>query len=146
MYLGLSQFLGDTYVLSFVNSDNITSSSIEVIESATPDVASITHASVVPFGIYKQVAIDSKSGLFVMVTQDYSSKEAVAQVVAGRLLTDHSLSFGDHSIYSYANYSVTPDIDRMDNLTFAIVYYDGLQVSSRIGNYLLTLIMMLICI
>jgi len=136
-YISMSALYGDKYLVSFSNADNSSASVLQVVSSkrASPQKASVAGSFYTPFSIYKHITLNETSGLFVIVTQDFSSVDNMAVVIAGRVRPDIAeISYGPPVIYNPANYSVTPDVSKLDASSFAIVYYNGTNILTRTGT------------
>lgn len=135
-YISMSAFYGDKFLVSFSNVNNSTSSTLQVLTSSrsTPQKLISADTFYTQFSIFKQVALNGTSGLFVMITEDFSNITSTAVVIAGRLLSDSRIVYGTPVVYNPATYSITPDVSRLDSTSFAIVYYNDTNVLTRVGK------------
>jgi hypothetical protein len=135
-YISISALYGDTYIVSFSNVNNSTSSTLQVLTSSrsTPQKLTSAETFYMQFSIFKQVAINETSGLFVMITEDFSNRTNTAVVIACRLFQDSRIECGKPVVYNPATYSITPDVSKLDSSSFAVVYYNGTNVLTRIGR------------
>ena len=75
------------------------------------------------YAFYTIVSMSLTDAVMIGITQDFSSTSSIACVVAYKLVANNHLSFGPCTIYSELKYSVSPQITRLSDYSFAVSYF-----------------------
>lgn len=132
-YLDMIPIFNDTYLISYADESN-SSSSVEAIQMTRESNGFLSSRKVlptqfVPYFLYEIETLCQSSGLFVAITQEFTNTSS-AYILAGSLRMDSnsssmlSLTWGEPMPYTFG-YSLSPQISRLSDNSFAIVYYNN---------------------
>ena len=144
-YLTINSFYENTYLVSYVENDTTSKLLLIGVDPNTPEKAYIIHVfDLLNYKIYKHVVLNPSAGTFVIITEDYDPQKTDSLVIGASISSssDYQLTLGSPMVYSSSNFSITPDLSRLDDDSYAIVYYgndtvydNSSVVLARVGIY-----------
>ena len=87
---------------------------------------------------YTIVSMSLTDAVMIGITQDMSKTSSTACVVAYKLGANNQLNFGPCTVYTNLTYSVSPQVTRLSDYSFAVSYFyfnDTLKtLATRVGT------------
>jgi hypothetical protein len=128
-YLTINSFYENTYLVSYVENDKTSKLLLIGVDPNTPEKASIIHSfEPLNYKIYKHVVLNPSAGTFAIITEDYDPQKTDSLVIGASISSDYQLTLGSPTVYSSSNFSITPDLSRLDDDSYAVVYYGNVTV------------------
>ena len=128
-YLTINAFYENTYLVSYVENDKTSKLLLIGVDPNTPEKASIIYSfEPLNYKIYKHVVLNPNAGTFAIITEDYDPQKTDSLVIGASISSDYQLTLGSPTVYSSSNFSITPDLSRLDDDSYAVVYYGNVTV------------------
>jgi hypothetical protein len=141
LYLDLDAIFNGVYIVSSVvsTSSAAKASTLSVI-STNQNGSNPTTLSTLTIDsqVFELTTLNKNTGLFVYITQDFSSNQNLSTVVAGTVnpSNGYQINLGlPGTLYYTGTYTVDPIITRLSDTTFAILYYSYYPEISLLTKY-----------
>jgi hypothetical protein len=138
-HIKFSALLQDSMLMSYT--DSLTGfSSLSVLDISNTNKVTTATTTSYYHDLYDIAVLDNDNGLFVAISQDISSTESTASIVAGRITSpDKTIYFGSSVLYGEGDvgeYSLDPRISRLSSTRFCVSYYET-KLSGKSAVYTL---------
>jgi hypothetical protein len=122
------------YLLSYANANR--TSTLKLVSSSNSATTMLSTLTI-SFFVYEVLALDTISGAFLLLCQDFSDTNQTAYLVPGQVsAADSAITIyaAQAALYSTYDYSVDPQLIRLSDASFALSYYQDASLATRYGT------------